>query len=184
MLRTERDPPFTDAPQPFADTVAALLDLEAQVASEESIHGTVLRYGWLYGPGTWYAPDGYYADQVRRRRNPIVGDGSGVWSFVHVTDAAAAAAMLVESNTTGTFNIVDDDAAPMRNWLPAFAQTLKAPHPRRVPVWLARLAAGALAAQMSTSMPGASNAKAKQQLGWRPTHPTWRDGFADWTTRE
>ncbi len=178
-LKTETDRPFTDAPQPFADTVDALLDLEAQVAAADPISSVVLRYGWLYGPGTWYAPDGYYAGQVRRRRYPIVGNGHGVSSFVHVADAAAAAADVIESDATGTFNIVDDDPAPLCEWLPAYAQALGAPSPRRVPAWLARLAAGPLAVKMSTRMPGASNARAKRELGWRPTHSSWREEFTD-----
>ena len=176
-LKSETDSPFTNAPQPFGDTVKALLDLEHQVAAAPSLSNVVLRYGWLYGPGTWYAPDGYYADQMRHRRYPIVGDGGGVWSFVHVADAAAAAVHVAESHPSGTFNIVDDDPAPMRDWLPTFAENLGTPSPRRAPRWLARLGAGALALRMSTAMPGASNAKAKRELGWQPARPTWRNGL-------
>lgn len=177
-LRTEADPPFIDAPEPFASTVAALLDLESQITGAEEINGAVLRYGWLYGPGTWYASDGYYAGEVRRRRYPIVGRGSGIWSFLHVKDAAAATASLAESRAEGIFNIVDDDPAPMRDWLPIYARTLVAPPPRRVPAFLARLVAGAIAAEMSVNMPGATNAKAKRELGWQPMFRSWRDGFA------
>lgn len=175
--RTETDPPYTDAPEPFAGTVAALLDLEAQVLSDPEIRGAVLRYGWLYGPGTWYAPSGYFGHLVKRRRYPIVGAGSGVWSFLHVKDAARATGALVESDAAGVFNIVDDEPAPMRDWLPAFAHAIDAPPPSRVPSWVARLAAGKLAVQMSTRMPGATNTKAKAEIGWRPTYATWRDGF-------
>lgn len=176
-LKNETDPPYTDAPEPFAGTVAALLDLEAQVVGDPEINGAVLRYGWLYGPRTWYSPAGYFGRLVKRRRYPIVGAGSGVWSFVHVEDAAAATAQVVESQVTGIFNIVDDEPAPMRDWLPGFAQAIDAPPPHRVPRWLARLAAGALAVDMSTRMPGASNAKAKTEIGWHPTHSSWRHGF-------
>jgi nucleoside-diphosphate-sugar epimerase len=152
--------------------VAALLDLERQIAAVE---GVVLRYGWLYGPGTWFAPDGYFSAQVRRRRYPVVGNGRGTWSFLHVADAAGAAAEVVDSPMIGIFNIVDDDPAPMREWLPALARTLGAPRPLRVPRWVARLAAGPLAPRLATGMPGASNGKAKRELGWRPTFPTWRE---------
>ena len=175
--RTETDPPYSDAPEPFAGTVAALLDLEAQVLSDREISGAILRYGWLYGPGTWYAPSGYFGRLVKRRRYPIVGAGSGVWSFLHVKDAAYATVALVESGATGVFNVVDDEPAPMRDWLPAFAHAIDAPRPSHMPSWLARLAAGKLAVQMSTSMPGATNTKAKAEIGWRPTYSTWRDGF-------
>jgi 2-alkyl-3-oxoalkanoate reductase len=169
QARVEPDAPFTDAPPPFAATVDALLDLEAQVLAS-GISGAILRYGWLYGPGTWYAPDGYFADEVRRRRYPIVGSGSGEWSFVHVADAADAAVRLTETRSEGIFNIVEDEALPMRRWLPDLAKTLDAPPPRRIPRWVARLAAGPLAAEMATRMPGADNTKANQELGWTPLH--------------
>jgi nucleoside-diphosphate-sugar epimerase len=177
-LRTETDRPFTDAPSPFAATVAALLDLESQILADEATSAAILRFGWLYGPGTWYAPDGYFSTQIRRRRYPIVGHGSGIWSFVHVADAAAATVKLAECHAQGVYNIVDDEPAPMRDWLPVLASALGAPPPRRVPRLVARLAAGALAAEMSTSMPGASNAKVKQETGWQPIYTSWRDGFA------
>jgi nucleoside-diphosphate-sugar epimerase len=171
-LRIEADPPFSDAPAPFGATVAALGDLERQVTA---VGGVVLRYGWLYGPGTWFAPEGHFSAEVRRRRYPIVGSGEGVWSFVHVTDAAAAAALVAESDAAGIFNVVDDDPAPMRDWLPVLARTLGAKPPLRVPRWVARLAAGPVATTMAVCMPGASNAKARDQLGWRPQYPTWRE---------
>jgi nucleoside-diphosphate-sugar epimerase len=171
-LRSEADPAFVDAPEPFGAAVEALLDLERQVLD---IGGVVLRYGWLYGPGTWFAPDGHFTGEVRRRRYPIVGSGEGVWSFVHVADAAAAATQAAESGATGIFNIVDDDPAPMREWLPTLARAVGARSPLRVPRWVARLAAGPVAAVMATRMPGASNAKARDGLAWRPRYPTWRE---------
>jgi nucleoside-diphosphate-sugar epimerase len=116
---------------------------------------------------------------VRRRRYPIVGDGGGVFSFVHVDDAAAATVAAVEGGAPGVYNIVDDDPAPMRDWLPVYARALGAPAPRRIPGWLARLAAGRATAAMATSLRGASNAKAKRELGWQPRHASWRTGFLE-----
>jgi nucleoside-diphosphate-sugar epimerase len=171
-LRTEADAPFADAPQPFGAAVAALVDLERQVLG---LDGAVLRYGWLYGPGTWFAPDGHFSAEVRRRRYPIVGNGAGVWSFVHVADAAGAAAQVAESGVTGVFNIVDDDPAPIREWLPELARALSAKPPLRVPRWVARIVAGPVAGVMARQMPGASNAQAREELGWRPRYPTWRE---------
>ena len=158
---------------------AALADLEEQVLGAEGIEGFVLRYGWLYGPGTYYAADGSLADDTRRRRSPIVGAGTGTFSFVHVDDAAAATVAAVDRGAPGAYNVVDDEPAPMREWAPVYAQALGARPPRRAPVWLARLFAGADLAQSALTMRGASNAKARRELGWQPAHPSWRQGFAE-----
>jgi nucleoside-diphosphate-sugar epimerase len=172
-LRTEADAAFTDAPEPFGATVAALLDLERQVTA---LDGAVLRYGWLYGPGTWFARDGHFTRLVQRRRYPIVGRGTGTWSFVHVEDAAGAAGLLAETpRATGIFNVVDDEPAAMRDWLPVLARNAGARPPRRVPAWLARVVAGPVTTTMASQMPGASNDKIKRETGWRPTHPSWRE---------
>jgi nucleoside-diphosphate-sugar epimerase len=179
VVQGEDGRPFTEAPPPFGDAVRALVQMEALVTSTPGIDGVVLRYGALYGPGTWYAAGGSTAEAVRRRRYPIVGDGGGVFSFLHVDDAAAATVAAVAGGAPGVYNIVDDDPARMRDWLPVYAQALGAPAPRRAPEWLARLAAGRAATAMATSLRGASNAKAKRELGWRPQHASWRTGFPD-----
>jgi nucleoside-diphosphate-sugar epimerase len=142
--------------------------------------GLVLRYGGFYGPGTGIslAPDAVMAAPVRKRRFPIVGDGGGVWSFVHIEDAAAATAAAVERGWPGIYNVVDDEPAPVREWLPVLAKALGAKPTRRIPRWLGRLAAGEAATLMMTDVRGASNGKAKRELGWQPRYASWRQGFA------
>jgi nucleoside-diphosphate-sugar epimerase len=139
----------------------------------------VLRYGFFYGPGTHYANHGTTTDDVRRRRLPIVGRGTGVFSFVHVDDAADATVAAVERGARGIYNVTDDEPAAMREWVPAFARAAGAKPPLRVPAWLARLVAGRQAADFALELRGASNERAKRELGWRPAHPTWRTGFAE-----
>ena len=159
--------------------VAAILHLEQAVTTIEWGEGLVLRYGDFYGPGTGIslAPDAVMAAPIRKRRFPLVGDGGGVWSHIHIEDAAAATAAAVELGQPGIYNIVDDDPAPVREWLPVLASALGAKPPRRVPRWLGRLAAGEAAAIMMTDVRGASNAKAKRELGWQLRYPSWRLGF-------
>jgi len=178
-VQDEDGRPFTEAPPPFGDAVRAVVQMEALVTSIPGIDGLVLRYGALYGPGTWYAAGGSTAEALWRRRYPVVGDGGGVFSFIHVDDAAAATVAAVAGGAPGVYNIVDDEPAPMRDWLPVYATALGAPAPRRVPAWLARLAAGRAATEMATSLRGASNAKAKRELGWRPRYASWRTGFPE-----
>ena len=178
-LKTEEDLLFDDAPFPWARSVKALHALEDAVTKTEGIEGVALRYGFFYGPGSAYAPDGHWAREVGRRRFPIVGRGSGVFSFIHVDDAAAATVAAVERGSPGIYNVVDDEPAPLREWLPAYAEALGAKKPRRVPKWIARIAAGAYATQLATELRGASNARAKAELGWEPRHPTWRQGFRE-----
>ena len=168
--KTEADPPWLDAPGSFGPTVAAALDLERQVCE---LDGVVLRFGWLYGPGTWYAPDGSIARDVNRRRYPIVGEGLGTWSFIHVDDAATAVLAALERGEPGIYNIVDDQPRAMSEWLPAFAAAIGAPRPPRVPTWLARIVAGPAAAELSARLAPATNAKAKAKLDWAPRHRTW-----------
>jgi nucleoside-diphosphate-sugar epimerase len=170
---------FVGAPDPFGPTVDALADLEHQVLAVESMDGVVLRFGNLYGPGTMFASSGSQADEARRRRLPIVGKGTGVFSFVQVEDAASAFTVAVGGGVPGIYNIVDDDPAPMKDWVPVYAEALGAKPPRRVPVWLASLVAGKSVARNAVELRGASNAKAKRELGWQPRHPSWRQGFAD-----
>src|SRR5919106_1469465 len=137
-VKDERDPLFSEAPEPFGSAIAAVEEMEKAVLDAEGIEGLVLRYGWFYGPGTYFDEDGSTAADVRRRRYPIVGDGGGLFSFVHVDDAAAATVAALERGRPGIYNVVDDEPAPMGEWLPRYAETLGAKPPRRVPRWLAR----------------------------------------------
>jgi nucleoside-diphosphate-sugar epimerase len=125
------------------------------------------------------SPGGEHAELVRRRRFPIVGDGSGVWSFVHIDDVASGTLAAVERGRSGIYNIVDDDPAPVSEWLPALAAALGARPPRRIPVWLGRLVGGEVTVSLMTQVRGASNAKAGRELGWQPSRPSWRQGFAE-----
>ena len=152
--------------------------MEGMVLGAEGMEGLVLRYGWFYGPGTYYATDRSTAADVRRRRF-LVGKASGVFSFVHVDDAADATVAALERGAPGAYNVVDDEPAAMRDWLPVYAEALGAKPPRRVPSWLARIVAGKMITEMAQSLPGASNEKAKRELGWAPAHPSWRTGFAE-----
>lgn len=178
-VKDEEAPPFEDAPGILGAGAKAILDLERQVMEAEGIEGLVLRFGWLYGPGTFYASDGSQAADVRRRRAPIIGAGTGTFSFLHVDDAAHAYVAALEHGAPGAYNIVDDEPAPMREWLPAYAEALGAKPPRRIPAWLARLIAGGGMAGAALELRGASNAKAKRELGWAPAHPSWRQGFRE-----
>jgi nucleoside-diphosphate-sugar epimerase len=168
------DEPFDEPPKAFRQTLAALQRMEQSVARYGN--GVVLRYGWLYGPGTSLAPGGPQIEAIRKRRFPVVGGGTGVWSFVHVSDAGAAAVAALDRGS-GAYNIVDDRPAPISEWLPHVAEVLGARPPMRVPAWFARIAAGDGVVHVSTRINGASNARAKHDLGWRPAVPDWRDGF-------
>ncbi len=178
-VKDEEAPLFHDAPGMFGTAAAALAELERQVAEADGIEGVILRYGWLYGPGTFFDRIGSQTEDALKRRLPIVGKGDGVFSFIQVEDAAAATVAAVERGAAGTYNVADDEPAPMREWVPVFCEAVGAKKPRRVPVWLARLVAGSAAVGSATGMRGASNAKAKRELGWQPAYPSWREGFAD-----
>jgi nucleoside-diphosphate-sugar epimerase len=176
-VKDESDPLYLESGPPFGRTVRAVAELERQTLESAAIAGTVLRYGWFYGPGTAYAPDGAIAADVRRRRFPVVGSGAGLFSFVHIDDAAAATVLAIERGVEGTFNVVDDEPAAARDWLPAYAKALGAKPPRSAPAWMARIAAGRIAVEQLTELRGASNAAARRELGWEPALPTWREGF-------
>jgi nucleoside-diphosphate-sugar epimerase len=177
-VKSEEDPLDPEPVEPMRRTLAAIRHLEDAVTGAEWTVGIVLRYGGFYGPGTSLASDGEHAEMIRRRKFPVVGDGGGVWSFVHIGDAADATVAALERGRRGIYNVVDDDPAPVRDWLPAVASALGAKPPRHVPRWLGRLLAGEAAATMMTEVRGASNEKAKRELGWRPAHPSWRQGIA------
>jgi nucleoside-diphosphate-sugar epimerase len=156
----------------------AIRHLEAAVVGAEWTEGIALRYGWFYGPGTGIAPGGEVPELIRRRKFPLVGDGGAVWSFIHVADAAEATVAAIEHGRRGVYNVVDDDPAPVAEWLPTLAEQLGAKKPMRVPRLVGRLFAGEAGVVMMTELRGASNAKAKRELGWRPAHPSWRQGLA------
>ncbi len=180
-VKTEADPLEPNDPPAALRTVqAAYLYLEQAVTTIEWGEGLALRYGGFYGPGTSIskAPDAQMAAPIRKRKFPIVGDGGGVMSYIHIEDAAAATVAAVERGRPGVYYVVDDEPAPMREWLPVLASALDAEPPRRVPRWLGRLLAGEAATAMLTETRGASNAKAKRELGWQPRYPSWRQGFA------
>jgi 2-alkyl-3-oxoalkanoate reductase len=178
-VQTEADPLDPNPPAALRVPLVGILHLERVVTTIEWGDGLVLRYGGFYGPGTAIsrAPDAVMAALVRKRRFPIVGDGGGVWSHVHIDDAAAATLTAVDHGQPGIYNIVDDEPAPVREWLPVLASALNAKAPRRIPRWLGRLAAGEAATLMMTDGRGASNAKAKGELGWQPQYASWRVGF-------
>jgi nucleoside-diphosphate-sugar epimerase len=177
-IHEEEDPLLSaaDAPRSFSRSAAALLELEGRVLGAE---GIVLRYGYFYGPGSAISGQGSIGEDLRRRRMPIVGGGSGVWSLIHVDDAAAATVAALSRGASAAYNVVDDDPAPVSQWLPALAEALGAPAPMRIPALLARPLAGAYGVATMTRAQGASNAKAKRELGWTPTHPSWRRGFIE-----
>ena len=178
-VKDEEAPIFDSAPGDFGAAARAAADLERQVLAAAGMDGLALRYGWLYGPGTYYDRGGQQADEVERRRFPVVGKGTGMFSFVHVEDAAAATVAALQRGAPGIYNVVDDEPARLSEWLPVYAKALGARSPRRVPAWLARLVAGSGAAAAALELRGAANAKAKRELGWQPAHPSWRRGFAD-----
>jgi nucleoside-diphosphate-sugar epimerase len=177
-VKTEEDGLDPTPPREMRGIVAALRHLEDAVLGARWTEGIVLRYGAFYGPGTSMGPDGETSEMIRKRRFPLVGDGGGVWSFIHIADAADATVAAVEHGRRGIYNIVDDDPATVAEWLPALAQELGAKAPMHVPRFVGRLFAGEAGVVMMTDLRGASDAKAKRDLGWRPAHPSWRQGFA------
>jgi nucleoside-diphosphate-sugar epimerase len=178
-VKDEEAPTYVNPPGRFAPGLVATLTSEREAIAAEGMEGLVLRYGQFYGPDTYFDRDGSIAKQVRSRRFPVVGKGDGVFSFVHVDDAADATVAAVERGAAGIYNVADDDPAPIRDWLPVYAEALGAKRPLRVPTFVARLVGGKMAAEMSTTLRGAANAKAKRELGWRPAHPSWRQGFRE-----
>jgi len=177
-VKSEEDPLDPAPARDMRQTLAAIRHLEEAVLGARWTEGIVLRYGAFYGPGTSLTPGGEQFELIRKRKFPLVGDGGGVWSFIHVADAAEATVAAVERGSRGVYNVVDDDPAPVAEWLPALAQTLGTKKPMRVPRFVGRLFAGEVGVVMMTELRGASNAKAKRDLGWQPTHASWRQGFA------
>jgi len=176
-IKNEEDALDARPPEPARRTLAAIRELEAMVTGAAGLEGVVLRYGFLYGPGTSLGDGGDQIQAIRRRMLPIIGGGTGIWSFTHICDAAAATAIAVERGAPGLYNIVDDEPAPVAEWLPALAAAIGAKPPRHIPAWLGRLLIGAFGMVLMTDSRGASNAKAKRLLGWEPHFATWREGF-------
>jgi 2-alkyl-3-oxoalkanoate reductase len=175
-VKTERDP-LDPRPAPQTrSTLDAIRHLETAVTEAG---GIVLRYGGFYGPGTSLEAHGEQLEVVRKRKFPLVGEGRGVWSFVHIDDAAAATVIALEHGKPGIYNIVDDDPAPVAEWLPYLAEVAGAKPPRRLPAWLARLVGGEHLVVLMDEVRGASNEKARRELGWEPAHNSWRTGFRE-----
>jgi 2-alkyl-3-oxoalkanoate reductase len=172
-VKTEDDPLDPNPPAAMRATLDAIRYLEQSVTTTAP-EGLVLRYGSLYGPGSSEA----FVQLLKRRQVPMIGNGAGIWSFLHVTDAAGATVAAVQGGAPGIYNIVDDEPAAVAQWLPALASAAGARTPLHVPTWIGRLAAGAAAVSMMTQIRGCSNAKAKRELGWELVWPSWRDGFA------
>ncbi len=176
----DEDAPLDPAPPTnTVETLAAIRHLEARVVGAEWLEGIALRYGGFYGPGTSLAEDGEMIDAIRKRMFPVVGSGAGIFSFIHIEDAASASVAAIERGPRGIYNIVDDEPAPASEWLPYLARALGAKPPRHVPVWLGKLVAGEQVAAIMTEARGASNVKAKRELGWQPLYPSWREGFVN-----
>lgn len=170
-IKTEDDPLDATPPRGQRESLAAIRHLENAVTSAP-MPSVVLRYGLLYGPGAWTE----MVDAVRRRRLPVIGDGGGYWSVLHVDDAVSAT-MAALTRGSGVYNVVDDEPAPVREMFPVLAAAVGAPPPRHLPVWLARPLAGDALVSMMTRARGSSNARARHDLDWAPRWPTWRDGF-------
>jgi len=176
-VKTEDDAVDISPAREMRESLGAIRHLEGAVLGARWTEGVVLRYGGFYGPGTSIAAGAEQVELVRRRRFPLVGNGGGVWSFIHVADAADATVAAVEHGTRGVYNVVDDDPAPVAEWLPELARQLGAKPPMRVPRFVGRMFTGDAGVVMMTELRGASNAKAKRELGWNPAHTTWRHGF-------
>jgi nucleoside-diphosphate-sugar epimerase len=173
----EEEPRAPQPPGPLKEILAALDYLERVVPAAQGIEGVVLRYGGFYGPGTQLARDGATVAQLRQRQFPVVGGGVGVWSFVHIEDAARATVLALERGSPGVYNVADDEPAAVSVWLPYLAECIGAPAPWRVPGWIGRLLAGEAAVTLMTQVRGIDNAKARRELRWNPRWPTWREGF-------
>jgi nucleoside-diphosphate-sugar epimerase len=180
-VKDEEDPLQERPPKTVSETLRAIRYLEQTVTGAEGIEGIALRYGGFYGPDTSLSidPDGEQIEMIRKRRLPVIGSGAGIWSLVHIHDAASATAAAVERGEPGLYNVVDDEPAPVRVIFPELAKIIGAKPPRRIPRWVGRLLAGEAMTIMMTEVRGASNAKAKRELGWEPRYPSWRLGFRD-----
>jgi len=176
-VKGEDAPLVQDPPGALGAAFDAVLELERLVLGAEGLDGVVQRYGWFYGPGTYYAPGGYQHEAFVKRRTPIVGAGESTWSFCHVEDAASAVVAALGEGPTGAYNVCDDDPAPAREWMPAYAEAIGAKRPRRVPRFVARMAVPKEVVAMATELRGADNSRFKRDYGWQPRYASWRQGF-------
>jgi nucleoside-diphosphate-sugar epimerase len=177
-VKTEEAPLYLDASAPIGPAVETIKAVEDEVLSADDIEGVVLRYGFFYGPGSWYAKDGDVGRQVRKRRYPMIGRGDGTYSFIHVDDAAASATVAaLERARPGVYNVVDDEPATAAEWMPIYAEALGVKRPPRVPAFVARMIAGDALVRWMLGLRGASNEKIKGELGWYPRYESWRRGF-------
>jgi 2-alkyl-3-oxoalkanoate reductase len=176
-LKSEDDPFDPDPPANQRASIAAIRHLERTVLDAGDMEAVALRYGNFYGPGNAIGRGGEMLELVAKRKLPIVGDGAGVWSFIHVDDVAGATLAAIDRGAPGVYNVADDEPAPVAEWLPALAEAIGAKPPRHVPVWLGRMAIGDVGVSMMTRIRGASNAKARRELGWEPRYRSWREGF-------
>jgi len=178
-VKTEDDPLDPEPPAAFRRTLDAIRYLEATLHAAEPIETIALRYGWFYGPATSICRGGALLDAIRRRQLPLVGSGTGIWSFIHIADAAAATAAAVERGVPGIYNVADDEPAPVREWLPFLADAIRERPPRHLPSWLARMLIGHHGIVLMNEIRGCSNRKVKAALDWRPRYPSWRTGFIE-----
>jgi nucleoside-diphosphate-sugar epimerase len=178
-LKTEEDDLDPTPPPQMKTTLDAIETLEHTVLREQGFTGIILRYGPFYGPHSSIAKDGAMVDEIRKRKVPVVGQGTGVWSFIHLHDAATATLAALNHAQRGIYNIVDDDPAPVIEWLPFLAQCTGGPPPRHVPNWLAKIAIGEHAVALMNDIRGVSNSKAKTELRWAPEWSSWREGFRE-----
>ncbi len=178
-VKTEEDPLDPNPPESFTKTLAAIRSLEDKVASTTFLEALALRYGMFYGSGTSIGKGGAILKVVGKRRFPIVGGGGGVWSFIHILDAARATVAAISRGAPGIYNIVDDEPAKVATWLPALAKAVEAKPPYKIPHWLGELTIGKGGVSIMTQVRGCSNAKAKRELNWTPIYPSWRIGFVD-----
>jgi nucleoside-diphosphate-sugar epimerase len=179
VVKTEEDPLDPDPPRDMRESLAAVQHLEEAVLGASWTEGIVLRYGAFYGPNTSMTAGSEQFEMIRKRKFPLPGNGAGMWSFIHIADAAEATVAAIDRGKPGIYNIADDDPAPVSEWLPSLAQTLGAKKPMHVPRFVGRLFAGEVGALFMTEIRGASNAKARRDLDWQPDHPSWRQGFAE-----
>jgi 2-alkyl-3-oxoalkanoate reductase len=180
-VKTEEDPLDDNPPKPVSQSLAAIRHVEGTVTNADGLDGLALRYGGFYGPGTSLAidPPGELTEMIQKRRVPIIGNGAGIWSLVHIEDAASATAAALERGAPGVYNVVDDDPVPVGELMPELARLIGAKPPRHLPRWVGRIAGGEAGVLMMTEIRGASNEKAKRELGWEPRYPSWRLGFRE-----
>jgi nucleoside-diphosphate-sugar epimerase len=176
-VKDETAPLITDPGKEARGTMAAIRHLEAAVTAASDLEGVVLRYGNFYGPGNATSREGALGEMLRKGKMPVVGGGTGVWSFVHIDDVASATVAALDRGAPGIYHIVDDEPAPVNQWIPLLAEEVGGRNPMRLPAWLARPLIGEFGVALMTSVRGSSNAKAKRELGWTPSYATWREGF-------